>query len=73
MKTAIVALLATTSALTIRGDPPKKPPAGGDEMLPRWGVRYPAIPKPKPPTINEARPSNPCNPEGPLGPCNGDS
>ena len=45
MKTAIVALLATTSALTIRGDPPKKPPAGGDEMLPRWGVRYPAIPK----------------------------
>jgi hypothetical protein len=40
---------------------------------PRWGSRYPVIPKPVETPINWAVPSGVCKPGGPLGACNGDS
>ena len=40
---------------------------------PRWGARYPVIPKPVATPINWAVPSGACKPGGPLGACNGDS
>ena len=52
---------------------PKLTAGAAPGTQPRWGARYPVIPKPVATPINWAIPATPCKSGNGLGPCNGDS